>query len=71
MTRPSSPPADLPSLALEASMAQFLKRHYASYLELVRQIESHPDNHCGADKSWVERAMWDYQQHYRKASRGS
>jgi hypothetical protein len=55
---------------MEPSMAELLDRGYDEYLELVKRSEGRVENRDGADKSWVERAMWDYQQHYRKATRG-
>jgi len=69
--RRRAPPLTVPrGLTQEPSIAEFLAHGYAPYLDLVRSVERHPDNRDGADKSWVERAMRDYQQHYRKVVRG-
>lgn len=34
------------------------------YLELVRQVEELPQNRAGTDKSWVERSLREYLEHY-------
>lgn len=56
-------------LAAEPSMAEFLDRGFEAYLALVRRAAAHPENRRGADKTWVEQGMWDFQQHYLKAVR--
>ena len=37
------------------------------YLRFVDRLERHPDNQDGADKTWVERAVAAYREHYRQA----
>jgi hypothetical protein len=65
-------PAGSPSRLREhPAIRSLLTDGYETYLELVRRAASHPDNRPGADKTWVERAMREYQEHYRKASRKS
>jgi hypothetical protein len=49
-------------------MVAFLRR-FDHYLDLVRMAQAHPDNRTGSDKTWVERAMREYHQHYRGAKR--
>jgi hypothetical protein len=51
---------------LDHSKAERLDHHR----QLIRLVEAHPENRSGADKTWVELAMREYQEHYRKASRG-
>jgi hypothetical protein len=48
----------------EASDAELTR-----YLALIDRVQSRPENQPGVDKTWVERAMRDYQQHYRRAKR--
>ena len=62
----SGPAIDLASVP---SMAEFLDRGFEAYLALVRRAAAHPENRRGADKTWVEQGMWDFQQHYLKAVR--
>ena len=38
-----------------------------AYLRAVRKIESLPQNRSGADKSWVERAIRRWRDHYARA----
>ena len=39
------------------------------YLRWVEEIESHPKNQSGADKSWVPKAQQEFVRHYHSASR--
>jgi hypothetical protein len=39
------------------------------YLAAVERLEARPENQSGADKSWVERALREFREHYAKASR--
>ncbi len=41
----------------------------ASYLQAVEQLEARPENQSGADKTWVERALREFREHYAKAVR--
>ena len=40
-----------------------------AYLLAVKKLESLPQNQSGADKSWVERAIQSWRDHYARASR--
>jgi len=40
-----------------------------AYLRAVKKLESLPQNQSGADKSWVERAIRGWRDHYARASR--
>jgi hypothetical protein len=40
-----------------------------AYLRAVKKLESLPQNQSGADKSWVERAIRSWRDHYARASR--
>ena len=40
-----------------------------AYLRAVKKLESLPQNQSGADKSWVERAIQSWRDHYARASR--
>ena len=40
-----------------------------AYLRAVKKLESLPQNVSGADKSWVERAIQSWRDHYARASR--
>lgn len=50
---------------------RFLIEGYAAYMDRVRELESHPENQDGSDKTWVEKAMWECQMHYRRAEQVS
>ena len=63
----SRKPDDAPILQVEPCIAEFLAHDFGRYLDLIRLAELHPANRCGADKTWVELAMSDYQRHYRSA----
>lgn len=39
------------------------------YLAAVERLEARPENKSGADKSWVERALREFREHYAKAIR--
>ena len=39
------------------------------YLRAISKLESLPQNHSGADKSWVERALRAWRDHYARATR--
>jgi hypothetical protein len=39
------------------------------YLALVERVEARPENQSGADKTWVERALREFREHYAKAVR--
>ena len=38
------------------------------YLALIAQVEAMPQNHAGADKSWVARLLAWSTEHYAKAT---
>ena len=40
-----------------------------AYLKAVLRVESLPRNQSGEDKTWVERAIGDWDRHYRLAVR--
>jgi len=40
-----------------------------AYLRAVKKLESLPQNQSGADKSWVERAIRGWRDHYARVSR--
>jgi len=40
-----------------------------AYLRAIERLESLPQNQSGADKSWVERAIRSWREHYAKAVR--
>jgi hypothetical protein len=40
-----------------------------SYLKSIAKLESLPRHQSGADKSWVEEAIRDWERHYRLAVR--
>ena len=39
------------------------------YLRHIRIVEALPENQSGADKTWVERALRAWREHYAKAVR--
>ena len=41
----------------------------AAYLHAIDQLESLPENRSGADKTWVERALRAWREHYARAVR--
>jgi hypothetical protein len=41
----------------------------ALYLRAVKRLEALPQNQSGAYKTWVERAMRSWQEHYTRATR--
>ena len=49
--------------------SDFLANRYDRYLEMVRQLEDHPENQDGADKTWVAQALEQYRQHFQHAVR--
>ena len=55
--------------AADRYVAEFFERELGRYRELVRAAKAHPENRNGSDKTWVERAMRNYQRHYRNARR--
>ena len=61
---------DDPALQTAADdAAQRLEAEWDEYIARVRRLEAHPCNRPGTDKSWVERALTEFQQHYRLARR--
>ncbi len=40
-----------------------------AYLKAVARVESLPQNQSGQDKTWVEKAIGDWDRHYRQAVR--
>ena len=40
-----------------------------AYLRAIVKLESLPQNQSGADKTWVERAIRSFREHYAKAVR--
>ena len=40
-----------------------------AYLRAIEKLESLPQNQSGADKTWVERAIRSFREHYAKAVR--
>jgi hypothetical protein len=42
---------------------------FAHHLALIGRVQSDPENRPCADKTWVDRAMRDYREHYRRAER--
>jgi len=41
------------------------------YLHAIDRLESLPQNRSGADKTWVERALRAWREHYGKAVRAN
>lgn len=39
------------------------------YLGAVERLAARPENQSGADKTWVERALREFREHYAKAVR--
>jgi hypothetical protein len=39
------------------------------YLAALERVEARPENQSGADKTWVERALREFREHYAKAVR--
>lgn len=37
------------------------------YLRAVRMVEDRPENRCGADKTWVGKAIRQFEAHYERA----
>jgi hypothetical protein len=40
-----------------------------AYLRAIEKLESLPENQSGADKTWVERALRSWRDHYARALR--
>jgi hypothetical protein len=41
----------------------------SAYLNALIKVESRPQNQSGEDKTWVERAISEWDRHYRQAVR--
>lgn len=41
------------------------------YLGAIAQVESHPDNQPGADKTWVARRLASFRRHYTAVKKPS
>ena len=45
------------------------EREWQEYLEMVAIIAARPENQSGADKTWVEKTMRAWDEHYERARR--
>ena len=50
---------------------EFFAHRYEAYLDLIRQIQDHPSNRDGADKSWVEPLARQSRDHHRSVRQAS